>query len=395
MVYGARPDNPVPLAEDAPLGADPDGSVVGDLLEIEQLARALAAANPGMARHRGAARRAGRRGHGHADHPAFRGAPAAGGQGLRPALAVLPRGRPGVGARAGRGGRGDRERSPSAAMAGWNRSRWRRSPGCAGSNCRPGSPSAPRSGCTGPGSPRRRSPTCTTSCTRGWWTARRCGEAGWKPSVRQCRRLLRSCSSQRAGHHAAGAAAGWTAKDATITAAGATVAVIGTAAIVAPSVRRPPPQYLRRTPRITWPVWTVIRLAEMRDTPLSVDEVLTAVAGPGGGRHRPVRRRRPRPRPRPGRARLVLQRSPSAAAELRRSRRRSRPASTCTRRRRRAPGRRPRRGRSRGRGGRVQPAPRRRLRCLPGADRRAQARACRSGSTSSSSAADSEWVNTA
>ena len=49
MVYGARPDNPVPLAEDAPLGADPDGSVVGDLLEIEQLAQRSPTANRGMA----------------------------------------------------------------------------------------------------------------------------------------------------------------------------------------------------------------------------------------------------------------------------------------------------------------------------------------------------------
>jgi nucleoside-diphosphate-sugar epimerase len=49
MVYGARPDNPVPLAEDAPLGADPDGSVVGDLLEIEQLARRSPRTNPGTA----------------------------------------------------------------------------------------------------------------------------------------------------------------------------------------------------------------------------------------------------------------------------------------------------------------------------------------------------------
>jgi len=38
MVYGARPDNPVPLEESAPLRADPDGSVAGDLLEIEHLA---------------------------------------------------------------------------------------------------------------------------------------------------------------------------------------------------------------------------------------------------------------------------------------------------------------------------------------------------------------------
>jgi nucleoside-diphosphate-sugar epimerase len=49
MVYGARPDNPVPLPEDAPLGADQDGSVVGDLLEIELLAERSGRAYPGMA----------------------------------------------------------------------------------------------------------------------------------------------------------------------------------------------------------------------------------------------------------------------------------------------------------------------------------------------------------
>jgi nucleoside-diphosphate-sugar epimerase len=49
MVYGARPDNPVPLPEDAPLAADADSSVAGDLLEIEQLARRSPRANPGMA----------------------------------------------------------------------------------------------------------------------------------------------------------------------------------------------------------------------------------------------------------------------------------------------------------------------------------------------------------
>jgi nucleoside-diphosphate-sugar epimerase len=49
MVYGARPDNPVPLDEASPLGADPDGSVVGDLLEIEQLARRSARTHLGMA----------------------------------------------------------------------------------------------------------------------------------------------------------------------------------------------------------------------------------------------------------------------------------------------------------------------------------------------------------
>ena len=49
MVYGARTDNPVPLPEDAPLAADADSSVAGDLLEIEQLARRSPRANPGMA----------------------------------------------------------------------------------------------------------------------------------------------------------------------------------------------------------------------------------------------------------------------------------------------------------------------------------------------------------
>jgi nucleoside-diphosphate-sugar epimerase len=47
MVYGARPDNPVPLPDDAPLRAVPEASVVGDLLEIERIA-----ANAGRT-HRG------------------------------------------------------------------------------------------------------------------------------------------------------------------------------------------------------------------------------------------------------------------------------------------------------------------------------------------------------
>jgi len=48
MVYGAGPDNPVPLAEDAPLGLDDNGSVAGDLLEIEHLARRSPRSHPGM-----------------------------------------------------------------------------------------------------------------------------------------------------------------------------------------------------------------------------------------------------------------------------------------------------------------------------------------------------------
>jgi nucleoside-diphosphate-sugar epimerase len=49
MVYGAHPDNQVPLEESAPLNADPDGSVVGDFMEIEQLAERSPRTNPGMA----------------------------------------------------------------------------------------------------------------------------------------------------------------------------------------------------------------------------------------------------------------------------------------------------------------------------------------------------------
>jgi nucleoside-diphosphate-sugar epimerase len=49
MVYGARPENPVPLAENAPLAAQADSSVAGDLLEIEQLALRSPRTNPGMA----------------------------------------------------------------------------------------------------------------------------------------------------------------------------------------------------------------------------------------------------------------------------------------------------------------------------------------------------------
>jgi len=49
MVYGARADNPVPLPEDAPLAADADSSVAGDLLDIEHLARRSPRSNPGVA----------------------------------------------------------------------------------------------------------------------------------------------------------------------------------------------------------------------------------------------------------------------------------------------------------------------------------------------------------
>jgi nucleoside-diphosphate-sugar epimerase len=48
MVYGALPDNPVPLEEDAPLRAEPDGALVAELLEIEELAARAPRAHPGL-----------------------------------------------------------------------------------------------------------------------------------------------------------------------------------------------------------------------------------------------------------------------------------------------------------------------------------------------------------
>jgi nucleoside-diphosphate-sugar epimerase len=48
MVYGAQADNPVPLPENAPLAAEPDDGIVGDFLEIEELAAMAPVAHPGM-----------------------------------------------------------------------------------------------------------------------------------------------------------------------------------------------------------------------------------------------------------------------------------------------------------------------------------------------------------
>ncbi|MDT0342573.1 NAD-dependent epimerase/dehydratase family protein [Streptomyces litchfieldiae] len=48
MVYGALPDNDLPLAEDAELRATADATCVGDLLEIERLARRAPRAHPGL-----------------------------------------------------------------------------------------------------------------------------------------------------------------------------------------------------------------------------------------------------------------------------------------------------------------------------------------------------------
>jgi nucleoside-diphosphate-sugar epimerase len=49
MTYGASPGNAVPLPEDAPLAADPDEGMVGDLLAVEQVLRSAAEVHPGLA----------------------------------------------------------------------------------------------------------------------------------------------------------------------------------------------------------------------------------------------------------------------------------------------------------------------------------------------------------
>ncbi|MGH8827186.1 MAG: NAD-dependent epimerase/dehydratase family protein [Jiangellaceae bacterium] len=49
MVYGAAADNPVPLDEDAPLRAEPDGALISDLLEIEELCARAPRSHTGMA----------------------------------------------------------------------------------------------------------------------------------------------------------------------------------------------------------------------------------------------------------------------------------------------------------------------------------------------------------
>jgi nucleoside-diphosphate-sugar epimerase len=48
MVYGASPDNDVPLDEDGPLGADADLTLVGDWVEMERIADRVERAHPSL-----------------------------------------------------------------------------------------------------------------------------------------------------------------------------------------------------------------------------------------------------------------------------------------------------------------------------------------------------------
>lgn len=49
MVFGAGPDNPVPLDDDAPVAAAPDSGLVGDLLEVERILDRTPRVHPGLA----------------------------------------------------------------------------------------------------------------------------------------------------------------------------------------------------------------------------------------------------------------------------------------------------------------------------------------------------------
>lgn len=49
MVLGATPENPVPLPDDAPVAAAPDAGVVGDLLEVERVLERTPRVHPGLA----------------------------------------------------------------------------------------------------------------------------------------------------------------------------------------------------------------------------------------------------------------------------------------------------------------------------------------------------------
>jgi nucleoside-diphosphate-sugar epimerase len=49
MVFGARPDNPVPLPDDAARRAEPDDGLIGDLLEVERVLERIPRVHPGLA----------------------------------------------------------------------------------------------------------------------------------------------------------------------------------------------------------------------------------------------------------------------------------------------------------------------------------------------------------
>lgn len=188
MVYGAQEGNPVPLPEDSPTAAEFDDGIVGDFLEIEELAGMAPVAHPGMTvtvlrpaalvgpgidtvvtRHFEAPRLLTVKGTAqrwqfcHVDDLVTALDLAVSGE-VSGRLRGRLRGLAGAG-----GGRGDH-----------------RTAGV--SNCPRRSPSARPSACTVSGSPRRPPPTCTTSSTRGWPTAPPCARPGGNPRATTPRR---------------------------------------------------------------------------------------------------------------------------------------------------------------------------------------------------------------
>src|SRR5262249_42287301 len=278
MVYGARAENPVPIAESAPLNADPDGSVVGDFMEIEQLAERSPRANPGMSIT--IVRPAALVGEGidtlvtrHFEAPrllAVKGcAPrwqfchvadllsaielAAAGE-VKGAFAV--------------GSDGWLEQDQVEELSGLRRIELPAGVtfGTAQRLHRAGITPAPVS--------------ALHYVVYPWVVdCQALREAGWQPSVTNAQ-ALQVLLEQRAGHHAV-AGRRLQRKDAAITAAGAAVAVIGTAALLRPVRERGRGAWTSR-PLLGGRV-KVIRLAELRDTPLSVDEVYAAVTDPAAG----------------------------------------------------------------------------------------------------------------
>ena len=235
MVYGARPDNPVPLPEDAPLSADSDDSVVGDLLDIEHLAERSARAHLGL--QVSVARPAALVGVGidtlitrHFEAPrllAVKGCEARWQfchvDDLVSALELAAAGR--VTGAFAVGCDGWLEQDELEEIAGLRRIEL--PPGLTFATAQ----RLHRAGITP-------APVTDLHYVVYPWVVdcEALHEAGWSPSYDNAR-ALEALLEQRAGHHAvAGRRLG--PKDATITAAGATVAVIGTAAIVRQVRRR-------------------------------------------------------------------------------------------------------------------------------------------------------------
>ena len=231
MVYGALPDNDVPLAEDAELRATAEATGVGDLLEIERLGRRAPRAHPGL------------------NVTVVRPAVLVGGTDTAltryfesPRLLVVAGSRPAwqfchvedLVQRPGVRRRWRRSTASwrSAATAGWSRRRSRSSAASAAWSCPRRSPWAPRPGCTGSAS--RPSPAGDLAYTMHPWvvSGSRLHDAGWRPQWTN-EEVLAELLEEVAGppHASPGRRLG--RKDATAAgAAGATVALLGTAALV-------------------------------------------------------------------------------------------------------------------------------------------------------------------